>query len=96
LKNYLNLIGLAQSNEAPFDMGLRLKNVGMGAAFNINVEYSIKGVKNSRQTQITHIMERDTETDVALVQNGQPLRNNRLANRVINVKLKLCEQKQPD
>jgi hypothetical protein len=55
----------------------------MGVAFNIHVEYSIVGIKNSKQTVIISDIERNKEHDILLVQNGQPLRHDRAANRVI-------------
>ena len=82
-----SLIGQTQNMEAPYIIGLHLKNVGIGAAFNIQVEYSIKGVRNSKQTEMITDMERDAEHDVALIQNGQPLRHDRVANRAIEVTL---------
>jgi hypothetical protein len=72
----------------PFDMRLRLRNVGIGAAFNIHVEYSIKGIRNSKQTETIRDIEHNNEDYIWLVQNGQPLQHDRIANRTIEVKLK--------
>ncbi len=83
-----SLIGEAQNMRLPYMIGLHLKNVGLGAAFNVRVEYSIKGIKNSKQREKIHDIERDMEHNVALIQNGQPLRHDRLADRVIEVTLK--------
>jgi len=73
------LKGLSQNNVGPFDMGLNLKNVGIDVAFNVQVEYSIKGIKGSKETKMIHIIEHDMEKSFALVQGGQPLRSDRLA-----------------
>jgi hypothetical protein len=69
-------------------MDLNLKNVGTGVAFNVQVEYAIKGVKRSKEKKRIDVIERDMEKPFALVQGGQPLRSDGLANRVLEVKLK--------
>jgi hypothetical protein len=46
------LTGQTQNNEAPFEMTLHLKNFGIGPAFNIHIEYSIVGIKDSNITII--------------------------------------------
>jgi hypothetical protein len=77
----LYLGGISQNN-VTFDIILYLKNAGLGAGFNIRVEYSIKGVAHSRQTKIIRLIERDQEYPVALVQNDQSLQHDRNANRL--------------
>jgi hypothetical protein len=84
----ISLIGQTHNMRLPYVIGLHLKNVGIGAAFNVRVEYSIKGIKNSKQREKIRDIERDMEHSVALIQNGQPLRHDRLADRVIEVTLK--------
>jgi hypothetical protein len=83
-----SLTGQTQNMDSPFEMALHLKNVGIGPAFNINVELSIVGIRDSNQTQMIRDMEPNMERYVPLVQNGQPLLNDRGANRVIKIKLK--------
>jgi hypothetical protein len=70
------------NNVEPFDMRLRLRNVGIGAAFNIHVEYSIKGIKNSKQMEMIRDIEHNNEAYIWLVQNGRPLQHDKLASRV--------------
>jgi len=82
------LVSSTLNQVEPFDMRLRLRNVGIGAAFNIQVEYSIKGIRNSKQMERIRDIERNSEDYVWLVQNGQPLQHDRIANRIIKVKLK--------
>ena len=83
-----SLIASTYNNVRPFDVRLRLKNVGIGAAFNIHVEYSIQGIKNSKQTGMIRDIERDKMGYVTLIRNGQPLRYDGSTNRFIQLKLK--------
>ncbi len=77
------------NNVEPFDVRLRLRNVGIGAAFNIHVEYSIKGIKNSKQTEMIRDIEHSKEDYNWLVQNGQPLQHDRSANRGYRSQIKI-------
>lgn len=83
-----SLAGQTQNMESPYEIALHLKNAGIGPAFNIHVEYSIVGIRDSKQEEMIHDIERGMQRYVPLVQNGQPLRHDRQANRVIKVKLK--------
>jgi hypothetical protein len=84
----LSLTGLSQNSVGPLDMVLNLKNVGIGVAFNLQVEYAIKGVKRSNERKMIDVMEHDMEKSFQLVQGCQPLRSDGLANRILQVKLK--------
>jgi hypothetical protein len=83
-----SLIASTHNSEMPFEVRLLLKNVGIGAAFNIHVEYSIVGIKNSKQREMIHDIECGMIDYITLIQNGQPLRYDGSTNRVIQFKLK--------
>lgn len=82
------LVGQTQNMDAPYNMALYLKNLGLGPALNINVQYSIAGIKGSKETNMIRTIEPKRELYLPLVHRGQQLTNDRQANRVIEVKLK--------
>jgi hypothetical protein len=85
---YPSLISSKQNTVRPFDVLLLLTNLGIGPAFKIHVQYSIKGIKNSKQKGIIRYIEHNWKDSIKLTQNDQPLRYDGTTNRVLQFKLK--------
>jgi hypothetical protein len=84
----LSLTGFSQNSVGPLNMNLNIKNVGIGVAFNVQIEYAVKGVKRSKEMKMINVIEHDIEKSFPLIQGRQPLLSDILANRVLKVKLK--------
>jgi hypothetical protein len=87
LRPYLSvsLLGQQQSGKA-YQIGLNIENIGLGPAFDILVEYSIKGISKSVRTEMIRAIRPEQDYSIWLVLKG-PLLHDRHANRVIQCKL---------
>jgi hypothetical protein len=90
LRPYLSvsLKGRQQSGGA-YEIWLNMLNVGHGSAFDVLVEYSIRGVRKSVRTDMTRVIPSQMDHSIQLkkMPEGQPLLHDRGANRIIKCKL---------
>src|SRR5436305_4279026 len=62
-----SLVGFAQNGGDPANIHLCLRNIGMAVAFNIQVEYSIKGTKHTdEQRKRILVIQADRKTTFSL------------------------------
>lgn len=89
LRPYLSVSLEPRQAGQAYEIWLNMLNVGHGAAFDVLVEYSVKGISKSEGTNMTRAIPPQTCHSIQLkkMPESEPLLHHRDANRIIRCKL---------